>query len=113
MSISQMVRAAVIVSDLKRSRDFYENVLGLTEVFLERDRPAGGSSYQLLGTPQTTTSRVCILKTPGQPAYGMVGLFELNDPKPPELTRNGEGVNRGESILVFYCEDLDEVTRKA
>jgi catechol 2,3-dioxygenase-like lactoylglutathione lyase family enzyme len=111
--ISQMVRAAVMVSDLARSRDFYENVLGLTEVFFEAERASGGNSHLLLGMPSTLTSRVCILKAPGKPAYGMVGLFELNNPKPPALTRDGMGANIGEAILVFYCEDLDEVTLKA
>ena len=112
MSASQMVRAAVMVSDLKRSRAFYEDVLGFTEVFVESERAAGGSSYQLLGMPNTISSRICILKPLGKPAYGMLGLFEFNDPKPPAVTRNGEGANIGESILVFYCEDLDAATRK-
>src|SRR5438093_11608669 len=97
---SQMVRAAVMVSDLGRSRDFYQDVLGLTEVFIEGERKGGGNSYLLLGMPDTLTSRICILKAPGKPAYGMVGLFELNTPKPPALTRTGAGANIGEAILV-------------
>ena len=33
--VSQMVRAALTVSNLERSRDFYEDVLGLTGVYTE------------------------------------------------------------------------------
>jgi catechol 2,3-dioxygenase-like lactoylglutathione lyase family enzyme len=106
-----MVRAALMVSDLDRSRDFYEDVLGLTEVYTE-GTATGGNMHALIGMPATVTTRVCILKVPGKPAYGMVGLFEVKNPAPPPIKRDDAGSNVGELCMVFYCEDLDEITRK-
>ena len=109
--VSQMVRAAVQVSDLDQSTDFYRDVLGLEEEFLYGAMPQGGNTHELIGMPASITGRVRILKVPGKPAYGMVGLFEMKNPQPPRLVKS-EGANIGEICMVFYCEDLDEVTRK-
>ncbi|MCU0757710.1 MAG: VOC family protein [Steroidobacteraceae bacterium] len=111
MPVSPLVRAALTVSDLERSRDFYVNVLGLAEVFLDSS-VEGGNMHALMGMPASTRTRICILKTPGTPAYGMVGLFELTDPVPPRLDFQGEGSLVGELCLVFYCPDLDAVMRE-
>jgi catechol 2,3-dioxygenase-like lactoylglutathione lyase family enzyme len=110
--VSQMVRAALQVSDLDQSTDFYKDVLGLDEEFLYGAMPQGGNTHELIGMPSTIEGRVRILKVPGKPAYGMVGLFEIKNPTPPKLTRASEGSNIGEVCMVFYCEDLDEVARK-
>ncbi len=109
--VSQMVRAALMVSDLERARDFYEDVLGLTEVY-SAGTAVGGNMYALMGVPETVTTRACVLQIPGKPSYGMVGLFEVKQPAPPALPRVGTGCNIGEMLMVFYCEDLDEITRK-
>ena len=110
MKLSQMVRAAVIVSNLERSVDFYENVLGLREVYFEGslDHPAGA---QLLAMPEGTKIRAKILKAPG-PAFGMVGLFELADPAPDSVRRNEASSNIGEMCQVYYCDDVGEVHDK-
>lgn len=110
MKLSQMVRAAVIVSDLKRSTDFYENILGLREVYFEGalDHPAGA---QLLAMPEGTKIRAKILKAPG-PAFGMVGLFELTQPEPAPVNRDDQTSNVGEMCQVYYCDDIGEVYDK-
>lgn len=110
MPVSPMVRAALTVSNLERSKAFYTEVLGLTEVFLE-SAVDGGNMYALMGVPATTRARICILKTPGSAAYGMVGLFELTDPQPARLDHRGVGSLIGELCMVFYCPDLDAVMR--
>jgi catechol 2,3-dioxygenase-like lactoylglutathione lyase family enzyme len=110
--VSQMVRAALMVSDLDRSREFYTAVLGLTEVYSE-GVAQGGNMHALIGMPASVTTRTCILKPPGKPAYGMVGLFEVRDPQPPRIERPGAGSNVGELCMVFYCEDLDPVHEEA
>ncbi len=112
MPVSQMVRAALMVSDLDRSADFYMDVLGLTDVFLDGAIPKGGNTHELIGMPDSIDGRVRILKVPDMPAYGMVGLFEIKNPQPPRLTRSSAGANIGELCMVFYCEDLDEVAAK-
>jgi catechol 2,3-dioxygenase-like lactoylglutathione lyase family enzyme len=110
MPVSPLVRAALTVSQLERSRDFYVGVLGLTEVFLD-STVEGGNMHALMGAPPSTKTRICILKTPGTPAYGMVGLFEMTDPRPRPLDFGGQGSWVGELCLVFYCPDLDAVMR--
>lgn len=112
MAVGQMVRAALMVSDLEKSREFYENVLGLTEVYIE-GAATGGNMHALIGMPDSITTRVCILKVPGQPAYGMIGLFEVKNPAPPKIQRPGSGSNIGELCMVFYCDNLDPVYEQA
>lgn len=111
MSVSPLVRAAITVSDLDRSRAFYVDVLGLAETFLQSE-VSGGNIHALMGMPAGSTTRICILKTAGTPAYGMVGLFEVRNPSPPRLEYAGAGAQIGEICLVFYCDDLDRVAKE-
>ncbi|MCP5327036.1 MAG: VOC family protein [Steroidobacteraceae bacterium] len=111
MPVSPLVRAALTVSNLERSREFYVEVLGLSEVFLDSTVEGGGNIHALMGVPDSTRTRICILKAPGTPAYGMLGLFELTRPQPPRLDFHGAGSSIGELCLVFYCPDLDAVQR--
>jgi catechol 2,3-dioxygenase-like lactoylglutathione lyase family enzyme len=112
VAVSQMVRAALMVSDLDRSRDFYSNVLGLTDVYTQGEAK-GGNMHALIGMPDTVTTRVCILKVPGKPEYGMVGLFEVKNPSPPPIQRQNASSNVGELCMVFYCDNLDPVYEAA
>ena len=112
MKLSQMVRAALQVSDLERSKAFYQNVLGLSEVYTE-GTAEGGNMHDLIGMPDGVTTRVCVLKQPDFSAYGMVGLFEVKNPSPPPIERSSQGSNIGELCMVFYCSDLDEAIRRA
>ena len=112
MQLSQMVRAALQVSNLERSKAFYVQVLGLSEVYTE-GTAEGGNMHALTGMPEGVTTRVCVLKQPDFSAYGMVGLFEAKNPAPPKLVRPSEGSNIGELCMVFYCSDLDELIRRA
>jgi catechol 2,3-dioxygenase-like lactoylglutathione lyase family enzyme len=107
-----MVRAALMVSDLDASREFYSKVLGLTDVYTE-GTAKGGNMHALIGMPETVTTRVCVLKVPGKPEFGMVGLFEVKDPAPPRIQRQNASSNVGELCMVFYCDDLDPVYAEA
>jgi len=106
-----MVRAAVQVSDLDSSKAFYEEVLGLTEVYSE-GAAEGGNMYALIGMPETTTIRFCILKQPEYSSYGMVGLFEASNPAPAKIEEPRQGSYIGELCMVFYCSNLDEIMRR-
>ena len=110
-NFSPMIRAALMVSDLDRSRAFYKEILDMDEVFVEGEI-SEGNVWEVLAVPQSTATRACVLKRPGQPEYGMVGLFELTNPQPEPVHRASVGMNRGEMCMVFYCDDLDVVTAK-
>jgi len=112
MKLSQLVRAALQVSDLERSKAFYQKVLGLSEVYSE-GTAEGGNMHAFIGMPASVSTRVCILKQPDFSAYGMVGLFEVKNPAPPPIERPSQGGNIGELCMVFYCSDLDEVVHMA
>jgi catechol 2,3-dioxygenase-like lactoylglutathione lyase family enzyme len=93
---SPLVRAALIVTDLDRSRDFYGSLLGFTEEF----------ASALLGQPPGSLCRFVVIKRPG-PAFGMLGLFEASEPTPPARPTTDAAVSRGDVFLVFYVKDLE------
>lgn len=105
---SAMVRTAIFVADVQRSRAFYEDVLGLKEVYLDVELTEG-NTWKLLGQPEGSGCHAVILKAPG-PSMGMVGLFELKEDAPPEVAKPaGTRAHVGEGCMVFYCQDLDPV----
>ncbi|MDX2145527.1 MAG: VOC family protein [Rhodospirillaceae bacterium] len=109
--VGTMVRTALIVSNLERSTAFYREVLGIAGTYAEGEltHPAGA---QLLGMPAGAKVRYRIIKQAGGPNRGMVGLFEVTNPAPPTFQKRRDRVNIGEAVLVFYCDDVNEVHRK-
>ncbi len=111
---SPLIRTALMVRDLARSRPFYEAVLGLRGLYLDADLTAT-VSWKLLGLPRGTPVRAVILKAAqigsrDAPDFGMLGLFELGEaatPCPPLP----DSVRFGEPILVFYVGDLAAALR--
>ena len=107
---SPLIRCALMVRDLGQSRQFYEEVIGLTATYLDADL-SSTIAWKLLGVSEHSSVRCVILKAPeigGKPApdFGMVGLFELNDSDLTGLPRRMDGVVFGEAVLVFYVESL-------
>jgi catechol 2,3-dioxygenase-like lactoylglutathione lyase family enzyme len=106
---SPLIRTALMVRDLARSRPFYEAVLALRGVYLDADLTES-VSWKLLGLKPGTSVRALILK-PAQvagraaPDFGMVGLFELGAAAPP-CPPVADAVRFGEPVLVFYVADL-------
>lgn len=109
--VGTMVRTAVVVSNLERSVEFYSELLGLTETYAEGElsHPA---ATKLLGADPKSKLRFKIIKAPGHPNRGMVGLFELSNPKPERLQKPKGTVSAGEGIMVFYCDDIATVNKK-
>jgi catechol 2,3-dioxygenase-like lactoylglutathione lyase family enzyme len=107
---SPLIRTALMVRDLARSRAFYEAVVSLRGVYLDADLTAT-LSWKLLGAPPGTGLHAVILKpteVAGRPApdFGMLGLFQLAD-APPPVPALPRAVRYGEPVLVFYVADLD------
>lgn len=105
--LSPMVRSALFVADLKKSEQFYRNVLGLVDVWYEGEL-SDGNAHRLLGVPASSFTKAKILKAEG-PAWGMVGLFEVSNPTLPARSIDLKQINLGETCLVFYSTDLDQV----
>lgn len=110
MKLSPLVRTALFVGDLATSAKFYADVLSLTRVYWEGELE-GESLERLLGARAGTHCRAKILQH-GDVTFGMVGLFELTEPTPARVAKPGEGSHLGETCLVFYCSDLDEIMRR-
>jgi catechol 2,3-dioxygenase-like lactoylglutathione lyase family enzyme len=102
---SPLIRAALIVRNLERSRRFYGDLLGFTEEYASGETRSEAFTT-LLGQPAGTRCRFQVLKQPG-PSFGMIGLFELSDPAPPAAPAPGASVSSGNVVLVFYLADLD------
>lgn len=105
IGISPLVRAALRVADLARSARFY-HALGYSEVYFQGALEASVVPA-LLGVARDARTRCLILKTPGQPNFGMVGLFEIAESAPRRVVHDGRGFQVGEAALVFYVADIE------
>jgi catechol 2,3-dioxygenase-like lactoylglutathione lyase family enzyme len=103
--ISPLVRAALRVADLQRARVFYA-ALGFTEIHFEGALDAEVVPALLCVDP-TARTRCVILKTAGQPNFGMIGLFQIDEPQPTVRPGGSGGFQVGEAALVFYVADME------
>jgi catechol 2,3-dioxygenase-like lactoylglutathione lyase family enzyme len=109
---SPLIRSALVVENIDVSRRFYEEVIGLTAVYLDADLTET-ITWKFFGLTEGTGIRALILKPPqinGRPApdFGMVGLFEVRDASLGKQDFRQDGVRFGESILVFYVNELSQ-----
>jgi catechol 2,3-dioxygenase-like lactoylglutathione lyase family enzyme len=77
LDVSRLVRTALFVSDLAKSKAFYKDLLGLGQILFE-GQFQGEVLGRLLGLKPTDKVDACILKAEG-PAYGMIGLDLLTE----------------------------------
>lgn len=110
-TVSPLVRAALRVADLPRSRAFYA-ALGFTEVYFEGALDAEVAPA-LLVVHASAHTRCAILKTPGQPNFGMVGLFQIDEPRPQARPGGSGGYQVGEVALVFYVAGIEQALTDA
>ncbi len=110
MKLSPVVRTALFVSNLERSHRFYENILGIEQVFFEGtlDDP---DLPDLLGLPVGQRMRAKILKIDGCD-HGMVGLFEVTGEGRVVADQPERCARVGQACLVFYCDDLTELHQR-
>ena len=112
LQVTPLKRTAIIVRDMARSLQFYQGVLGMTlwvQGEAGNDIPA---LFQLLGRPEGRM-RWMILQS-GNVDWGMVGLFELITPPPPDnLHTDVSCANRGEACLVFHTPNVNAIYRGA
>ena len=104
-NLSALVRSSLFVSDLDRSRHFYQSI-GLKNVYYEGGLDSASLSAAL-HVPEGTVCRCCILRAEASPNFGMIGLFELTDPAPAIIHHPAGAPRIGEIALVFYTRDLE------
>lgn len=110
--VTPLRRTAIIVRDMERSLRFYRKVLKLDIWHQGEVGPDNVAMHALLGAPPGTV-RYVILQS-GKVEWGMVGLFELQDPPAPELSgRAAHRARRGEACLVFHTPDVRRIHRGA
>lgn len=108
-NVHPLKRAAIIVRDLHASLDFYETLLGLND-WVQGEGTGIAAFAQLLGIDPASVIRYVILKS-GDTTVGMVGLFELSQPQPPEVVRPTTAATVGEVALVFHADDVERIHR--
>jgi catechol 2,3-dioxygenase-like lactoylglutathione lyase family enzyme len=109
-TVQPLKRAAIMVRDLHASLDFYETVLGLN-TWVQGEGTGIPAFARLLGVDAATVTRYVILKS-GDVTLGMVGLFELTEPRPRPIVRpGGHAAAVGEVALVFHADDVASIER--
>lgn len=110
--VTPLKRTAIFVHDLRRSVEFYRDVLGLSVWTSGRAGAELPALYRLLGMPPCRTQWVIMQS--GKVDWGMIGLFELTDPAPDiETHPRDDRANRGEACLVFHTHDIETIHRKS
>ncbi len=109
-NVSPIIRSALFVRDLEKQTRFYQQALGFDQIYYQGllDAPAAPA---IVGAPANTTMDCCIVRGK-HPNLGMIGLFQL-DPLPASSLERHDYIALGESVLVFYCEHLEEVVTLA
>ncbi|MDX2144594.1 MAG: VOC family protein [Rhodospirillaceae bacterium] len=102
-------RTTILVRDLKRSLEFYRDILGW-DVFYEGDVDGEGVS-QLMGMPCTGVKMV-VLNAHGS-QFGNIGLMEVKNAAPPleNPTQTGR-IRYGEAALVIGTQNILELHEK-
>lgn len=103
---SPLVRAALMVADLENMARFYRDVIGLSATYFE-DIPTDAAMNRLIGIEGSEPVRVLILKQPGGPNMGMIGLFEAARNRGKPIEKRTGGLTLGEAALVFYVKDIE------
>lgn len=100
--------AAIFVRDTSASLAFYRDVLGMD---VDETMEMGGPDVARKFGLDNCKIRVTYLSAEGS-AFGRVALFEVTDPRPPELPYPAtSSVLLGQSILVMDSPNIPEIHR--
>ncbi len=101
-------RTTLIISNMKRSREFYEDCLGMT-VYYDDEVIVSGDGLPA-GEPGSRTHLV-ILRCQ-DPVIGMIGLLEFLEPRLPEPAVSKRRLGIGDTVFVMDVDDVDAVYEK-
>lgn len=110
--VTPLKRTAIFVSNLRRSMEFYQGVLGMNLWVQGQATEELPAIFSLLGLPPGKL-RWAILQSEDV-AWGMVGLFEIEKSRAGRSRQSRPGrANLGEACLVFHTPVIDDIYRAA
>jgi catechol 2,3-dioxygenase-like lactoylglutathione lyase family enzyme len=98
-------RTTLIVRDVRRSVDFYRDVLGLT-VWYDDEIVLGGKG--LAAGKRGDRTRLVIMKAQ-DPVIGMIGLLQFTDPPLPAPPAERTRLGIGDVVFVMQTSDVHAV----
>jgi catechol 2,3-dioxygenase-like lactoylglutathione lyase family enzyme len=101
-------RTTLVVRDVARSRDFYEQVLGMRVYF---DREVALSGQGVPGNPGDRTHLVIMQAE--DPVIGMIGLLEYTEPRLPDPGPVEPRLGIGGAVFVVQTDDAEALHRRA
>ena len=108
MSKAIVKRTTLIVRDIKKSTQWYEEVLGMS-IYYDGEVTLGGKG--MAAGKKGDVTHLIILKC-DDPVIGMIGLLQWVDPLWPAPEIPNE-VNYGQPTFVLETDNLDGVYKKA
>ena len=108
MSRAIVKRTTLIVRDIKKSTQWYEEVLGMS-IYYDGEVTLGGKG--MAAGKKGDVTHLIILKC-DDPVIGMIGLLQWVDPLWPAPEIPNE-VNYGQPTFVLETDNLDDVHKKA
>ena len=108
MSKTIVKRTTLIVRDIKKSTQWYEEVLGMS-IYYDGEVTLGGKG--MAAGKKGDVTHLIILKC-NDPVIGMIGLLQWVDPLWPAPEIPNE-VNYGQPTFVLETDNLDDVHKKA
>ncbi|MSO64222.1 MAG: VOC family protein [Alphaproteobacteria bacterium] len=100
---SPLLRASIFVRDIERSLALYRDVLGLSVI--DRREFGGAHVGALFGMKECKLKAAYL--TANDSPLGRIGLFEVFDPRPPELPRPPtHSIHRGQTAIVMSTGEM-------
>lgn len=105
---TSLLRSALIVTDVERSRRFYELFGFRAEAGFDNPRDPARSPFPL-ASPSTRTRLVILSSASG--VGGRLGLVEFSGPTPPDARRDASKTAIGDVVLVLDVANAEAVHR--
>ena len=106
--VSPITRISLFVRDLDASLAFYSDLLGLVVV---DDKQVGGPGAARLMGLDDCRMRVIYLQAEGH-EFGMVGLFEVQEPELPAAPTMSQPAMLGRAVVGFATSDAAQLAHR-
>ena len=107
---SPRVDFGIVVSDIDKSKEFYEKALGLTEI---RNFTVPGDFARSVGLSNELPFPVHVMQVTDAPEATQVKLMEFEGTRPARQDLSFIHSTYGMSYMTFYVADLDAALKRA